>query len=196
MSKIATVENYEAIERYYNDELESLNTQQLQLFARLDYADNLIRRFGSGARTAKRLHARMKIDDPSYSLRQAYRDIEFSTMLYGSMSKRSKEMDKMFASETLKKEINIARRITNGHHRATAIAKLFKELRETLGYHLADPDIPDFSQIGANVIILTANPGEAMNIKAYNEAERKALIERYSVPPEMEETEDVDHEEM
>lgn len=198
MSKIATVENYDAIERYYSDDLDTLNTQQLQLFARLDYADNLIRRFGSGAQTAKRLHARMKVDDAGYSLRQAYRDLEFSTMLYGSMSKQSKEMDKMYAAETLKREIQLAKNIKNGHQRSGAVAKLLKELRETLGYHLQDPELPDFSTIGANLIIVTNDPSAAMNIKKYNDDERRELAAKYSVPPssESEKVEDVDHEEL
>lgn len=199
MSKIALTEDYEAIGKYFNNEIDKLTERQFKLFERLDMADNLIRVYGSDKEAVAKLYNRMKLKEASYSLRQARRDIQMSIQFYGSRGKFTKEMDRLQAKHELMKEIKfLQKNITDPFKRAMAYAKLRKELRETQNYHLEDPDLPNFSEIGANVVLVVTDP-EKVNLKPFTNEEKARIERKYAVKPNLEgseEVEDIDHEEL
>jgi hypothetical protein len=199
MSKVAAIENYDAVRSYWNNEVEKLNMEQLRLFSRLDQADNLIRLYGSSKEGQKKLVKKIKSSDPSYSYRQARRDMEMAIELFNAVSRKSKEMDRLQAKTEIMKEISfVQKNIKDPFKRAMAYVKLRKELRETLNYHEDIPDLPNFSELGSNTINVSTDP-EIVNLKRFNEEERRKLYEKYSVKPNLdnsEDVEDVDHEEV
>lgn len=200
MAKLAVIDSYEKIEQFYRDDLEKLDTETIKVLVRVDQADNLIRQYGGGRKTTKMLYLKISGDQPKYSMRQADRDMQFAMALYNATNKTAKEMDKLYAINTLKVEIRRAQRyISNPNQRAQAVTKLFKELRETQGYHMQDPDIPDFSEIGANQIIISTDTTDTLNIKQMSQSERMELERKYELPPDLADrldAEDVEFEEV
>jgi hypothetical protein len=194
MGRIATEENYEAISAYANGELEKLNTAQLQLYSRLDKANSLIMQNGSGPNTVKKLHRLIKLENPSYSERQARKDLHKSMMLFNSQSTASKEMDKLYATEYLKKAIGMAwRNIKNPYQKALAVAKLMKEFRETVWYDKEHLELPNWSELGSNEVYITADV-KVLNIKPIDENELDELKKMYADLSS--DIEDVEHEEV
>ena len=215
--KKKVTEDYKAISLWWSGAEESLNLMQVQIYARIDFADNLIRKYGSGKDTAQKLYEHFNQKQPKYSVRQAYIDMDWSMELMNSMSRRSKEMDKLWATEVIKGQIRkvlsdefygqnpaigkIKIQVTavDIEKRATTIRGLFKELRETLGYHLSGIDLPDFDGMGSNSYTITTNP-EDVGIRKAEITEE--IMRKYAEPKAKmyqmmaEEADDIDHTEV
>lgn len=173
-------EDYKAVSLWWSGAEDSLNTQQLQIYARIDFADNMIRKYGSGKATAAKIFEKFSAEFPKYSVRQAYIDMEWAVELMNSMSRKSKEMDKLYAISILKKQIQrVINEISDAEKQALTVTRLLKELRETTGYHLPDIELPDFSDMGGNVYRVTTNP-EEVGIRKVEVTED--LIRKYALP--------------
>ena len=178
--KNKATEDYRAISLWWSGNEDALNTQQLQIYARIDFADNMIRKYGSGKRTASKIFEKFRSEFPKYSVRQAYIDMEWAVELMNSMSRKSKEMDKLYAISILKKQIqNVIAKVRDPEKKANTITRLLKELRETTGYHLPEIDLPDFSDMGGNTYRVTTNP-EEVGIRKVEVTEE--LMAKYAQP--------------
>lgn len=178
--KNKATEDYKAVSLWWSGAEDSLNTQQLQIYARIDFADNMIRKYGSGKDTAAKIFEKFRAEFPKYSVRQAYIDMEWAVELMNSMSRKSKEMDKLYAISILKKQIQrVIKEITDAEKQALTVTRLLKELRETTGYHLPDIELPDFSDMGGNVYRVSTNP-EDVGIRKVEVTED--LIRKYALP--------------
>jgi hypothetical protein len=176
MSKLAALDDYQAITNFLNGDQDKLNTQQLQLYARIDFADGMVRKYGGGRTTAKRMAAHYALKKIKYSLRQAYLDMNAAIELNNASNRTAKEANKLFVIELLKKEIhNVRLRETDAYKRATAIAKLSDQLNKIERYDAQDLDLPDFSEIGANEFIITNVPEEVgiVRVEVTEEIKRK-----------------------
>lgn len=144
---------------FFSGDIEKLNQQQLQIFGRIDYADGMIRRYGAGRTTAKRILAYWLLKKVPYTLRQAYRDMESATELNAATSRSAKGMDKLFVIEILKKEIsNVRKREKDPSKRGNTIARLVEQMNKIEKYSEKDEELPDFEGIGANDYIITVDP--------------------------------------
>lgn len=178
--KTKATEDYKAISLWWSGDIDSINRQQLQIYARIDFADNMIRKYGSGKSTAEQMVKKFEPENPHYTIRQAYIDMDWAIELQNSMSRKSKEMDKLYAISLLKTEIKrVVEKVTKPEQRATIIARLLKELRETIGYDQQDLDLPNFDDMGGNTYVITTNP-EDVGIKKVNISDE--LIEKYRLP--------------
>ena len=204
-------EDYRAVSLWWSGTEESLNTQQLQIYSRIDFADNMIRKYGGGKQTAKMIFEKFKNSFSKYSLRQAYIDMEFAVELMNSVGRKSKEMDKLYAIEILKKQIarvigdvrgkddKIVGMVKDPEKQAMAVARLLKELRETTGYHLPDIDLPDFSDMGGNVYRVTTNPEDVgmRKVEITEDIKRKYAEPKAKLFDRMEQdAEDIEHTEI
>ncbi len=161
MKKKAT-EDYNAIALWFTGQEESLNRQQLAIYGRIDQADNLISKYGSGKKTAEMLVRICMAKNPGYNLRQAYLDMEWAVELHNSRSRKSKEMEQLYAINIIKRQLRTAlQKIKDPEKQSLVVARLLKEHREAVGYDKAEIDLPDFSGMGGNTYVISTNPEDA-----------------------------------
>jgi hypothetical protein len=213
MPKKAPIDDYKAVALFWNGQEESLNTQQLQLFARIDLAGNLIAKFGRGKATVDKLLKKFSLENTPYNRKQAYRDMDMAVELFNAQSRKSKEMHKIYAIDKLERAINVLmcdlrdnvhkvgdegsevtfRDVDKDVKITNALARIMKEYRESTEYDKEDPDLPVFQDMGANDYILTTDPEEAgFEIVDVDEELRK----KYELPKAKMDAEDVDFEEI
>jgi len=183
---------------FFNGDIEKLNSQQIQMFTRIDFADGQIRRFGGGRQTAKRLVAYWNLKKVPYTLRQAYRDMQYAHELQCASDRKSKDMDKLFLIEILKKELHNVRRFEkDATKRATSVARIAEQMNKIERYSEKDEDLPDFGGMGGNDFIITTDPAE-IGIKPVELTDE--IRKKYEEPGrynfESADVEDVDHEEI
>ncbi len=148
---------------YFLGDQKDLSPALEETFHRLDFADNLVCEFGASKSSAKKIMEKF-----GCSHAQAYRYMNRATELFGSVGRASKERHKSLAVENLQFSMRVAKSKLvdeNGVIKSDVksadirlISEIQAEIRRTIGYDLELPDMPNWADIGANVIVISTSP--------------------------------------
>lgn len=195
--------NTEEIALFLQGETSSLSAKQRELYERMDYADNLLRKYGPGKKTRKMIMKKFKVSDPT-----AWRICKAAENVFGSTARVNKEYYKEIAIETLiqAKEKLLEQLFGTDEDPVDgspdpklfkALSDIMAELRRTIKYDEQDPDLPVWSELGPNLIEVVFDPalvgGEPIEdldavVERLTKSKRISSIERDAI--------DVDHEEI
>jgi hypothetical protein len=172
------VRGSQALSAFFQGETDKLTTEQLAMYARIDLADNFIRKYGP-AKALRYLRKHYEAKGESISVRTIQHDIANAQDLLASQSVRKKEYWRMVALEELRKAMRYALKIEKPEKKVEKIVEILKEQRLTMGYDQQDYEIPDFTGIGEVPVEITTNP-EDIGIELIEDVDQ--IIERYRRP--------------
>jgi hypothetical protein len=158
---------------------DSLSESDQETYDMIDFADNQVRLYGPGKKASKMVAEHYKV-----SKSMADRLCNSAQMIFGSVARANKDYFKNYATEklvraitTLEEDMGLNVDLKEGEIRdinpqkMKAYQALIKELRETIGYDKEELELPDFSEMGSNVIVAIADPaalgiGDTRNLDA------------------------------